>query len=444
MKYSKYNFVFACGSRHVIYNAASDGVIWLNPDLSKLIGENRNQVEEIEQHCPELYAAMLERRMIVDAELDETSDVIKRWQEEDNNPEHLYLTILPTLNCNLRCWYCYEEHKAKDNMSEATAHAVVRYVERAVMGGSLKCLHLSFFGGEPLLPFRNMVYPMLTKISALCKENDVKLILHFTTNGVLLTQNVIDQLLKLRLADNPAVQITLDGNREFHDRSRHTATKGPTFDTIVKNIHAALRSGFYVTNRFNYTAKSVDSFIDLIDAYADLTIAERERLRFDFQQVWQEEHLESVRQKALNLAEKFCGKKYNVDAEKRYKRKRCKADSENQVTINFDGNVFSCTARDTNKEECEGRLCEDGEIEWNERHRKRMAIKFGNDTCRACRIYPLCHGGCSQLKLEAGDDVKGCIKGYSDAQRVEIIQGRLNFLSRVQRPSENSCKKLFS
>lgn len=432
MKYSFYNYVFKNGSQSLIYNAATDGTIILQPDLAELIRRHKDEVGKLADVHPELYDAMAERKMIVGDETDECRELISEWEKEDNDPKHYYVTILPTLNCNLRCWYCYEEHNAKAYMNEETMRRVCAFIRSLAEKEELEYLHLSFFGGEPLLPFEKIVWPLLQSVCGICAERNVKVLLHFTTNGVLLTEDVIHRLLTLPLADKPGVQITLDGNRERHDNSRHTATKKGSFDTIVSNIHSALREGLFVNVRFNYTAESVDSFVDVLDDFEKLDAPLRERLHFDFQQVWQESHREDIRERAIHIARKFAGQSFNTRIEKRYNRDRCKSDADNQVEINYDGRLFSCTARDTMKEECEGFLSENGELVRNERHRKRMEVKYGNATCQACKIYPICHGGCSQMKLESDMD-KGCLRGLSEEQKLEIIQGRLEFVLKNKR-----------
>ena len=56
-----------------------------------------------------------------------------------------------------------------------------------------------------------------------------------------------------------------------------------------------------------------------------------------------------------------------------------------------------------------------------------VAVQAGNATCRACRIYPLCHGGCTQMKLEYKAPV-GCLKGYTEEQKTKILSGRMHEL----------------
>lgn len=47
---------------------------------------------------------------------------------------------------------------------------------------------------------------------------------------------------------------------------------------------------------------------------------------------------------------------------------------------------------------------------------------YCNPTCMACTIFPLCHGGCSQSKLESANP-NGCVKGFSERDKqVYVVQ----------------------
>lgn len=241
----------------------------------------------------------------------------------------------------------------------------------------------------------------------------------FTDYELIVADDVRQKLLSLGLRHNP---------------TRHTADGKPTYDLIISHIKAALRDGMDVNNRFNYTAGNVDTLVDVLEEYKDLTPEERKLLHFDFQQVWQDSGNAAAREKALRLADLFHRECHQIRIEKRYNRERCRDDAENQATINYDGLVYKCTARDPTPDLAEGVLTEEGDIEWNERYHRRMAVKYGNKACRACRIFPICHGGCSQTKLEAGDR-EDCLFGLDDERRLEIIRGRLDFILKTKRTS---------
>lgn len=110
---------------------------------------------------------------------------------------------------------------------------------------------------------------------------------------------------------------------------------------------------------------------------------------------------------------------------------RCYADKENTVIVNYNGDLFKCTARDFMREKREGVITSEGELIWNTKYSERMAIKYGNDTCKQCLIYPLCHAGCSQVKMESAS--LGCLRGYTEAQKEQVIRTRIDWLIENQK-----------
>lgn len=68
---------------------------------------------------------------------------------------------------------------------------------------------LSFFGGEPLLYFKQVVLPIVNGAKEICNRENKSLSLNFTTNGYLISDNLFKVL-----GDTPvSFQITLDGNK---------------------------------------------------------------------------------------------------------------------------------------------------------------------------------------------------------------------------------------
>ena len=91
---------------------------------------------------------------------------------------------------------------------------------------------LTFFGGEPLLNV-----PALMRIAEACHAHaaarGIEQIVSIITNGLLLTPELVDRLLPLGLT---GVKVTLDGDRETHDRMRPLRGGQGTFDRIIENV----------------------------------------------------------------------------------------------------------------------------------------------------------------------------------------------------------------
>ena len=437
MKQSKYNCILQDNTGMVIYNAATDQLVALTPQLANIFNEGKAAPEKIKAQHAELYDHLLQKGIFVCDDADETETYIRKREEYERSSGEYTITINPTLACNMSCWYCYESHKNMPAMSADVKQSVLLLIDKLLADNKLKKLNLSFFGGEPLLYFDKVVVDIINHAKMQCKAFDAKLSIHFTTNAYLLTDNVLKQLEGLDVS----FQITIDGGKQVHDSVRKTKGGEPTYARIVEHIHQTLSRGFSVGVRFNYTAKSIPSFIDVVKDFSHLQQEQKQLVNFTFQRVWQDNEgdADQVGQQVEHIERAFEQAGLFVNNAKGYIVPYCYADGVNTAVVNYNGDLFKCTARDFAPKSKEGTLAADGTLRWNERLRKRMSIRHGSDTCLQCRIYPICHGGCSQMKLEAPDGISSCPKGYDDDKIQEIMEGRALYLltSRKRQKSSN-------
>lgn len=425
MKESNYNFYLRDHTGMVIYNAKSDEVIALVPQLAELYEQRKETPETIRDVHPELFAYLVEKGVFIEEDIDEVEAYIKAREEKESKGEEFTITVNPTLACNMKCWYCYENHQNMPAMNDKVKQSVLALIEKLIEDERLKKLNVSFFGGEPLLFFDKIVAEIMDRADSLCKEKGAALSFHFTTNAFLLTEKVLERM----KGRDVSFQITLDGNENVHNTVRMTKTDQLTYRVIVEHICQATRMGFPVGVRFNYTAKSLPSFIDVLSDFQDVSSEQKSRLNFTFQRVWQDNEgdPEQIERQVGEIEQAFEKAGLIVNASNDYAVPYCYADKKNTAVINYNGDLYKCTARDFLPKNKEGVLTADGNLKWNERNKRRMAIRHGIDFCRRCRIYPICHGGCSQMKLESSI-IDSCPKGY-DAEKIEeIMKGRAMFI----------------
>ena len=82
--------------------------------------------------------------------------------------------VYPTQNCNLKCWYCYETHVLNSKMSEEVLENTKSYITKLCQNSTNRILRLTFFGGEPFLYYKDIVYPLLVHAKQECIENKQK------------------------------------------------------------------------------------------------------------------------------------------------------------------------------------------------------------------------------------------------------------------------------
>lgn len=418
-KWSRYNYLYDNGENFILFNLASKAYLALVPQLAKLIEEKKDNIGTLSTIHPELCEILKEKGFIIDSGLDEVETLLKRWRDIESSKKSYSIIVLPTLDCNCRCWYCYEQHNAGTNMTPQTVELIKKHIDLKTSDPELQHFHLSFFGGEPLMGFHTVVMPLLKYAKEICQKRSIGYDAHFTTNASLLTDKMISEMKDLNISIG--FQITLDGNRKTHDSIRCTKTGKPTFDTIVANIHKLLQNGFKVSLRINYTTANLDTNYDIIDEFKDLSDDMRKKFDVILQQVWQDAGNNTAKGSELiiKIQNEFNSKQLCTNS-KYTNNYRCYADCENNVVINYNGDIYKCTARDFLPENKEGVISADGHVEFNDIFKERMSVKHTNVFCKHCVIFPLCMGTCSQFSLENNNEEK-CYHNFSETDKEACI-----------------------
>lgn len=165
-------------------------------------------------------------------------------------------TILPTTECNARCFYCFESDHKRCTLTEKLTEDVIEYIAKASKGGPVD---ISWFGGEPLVASK--------RISQICKglrSRDVKFNSSMVSNAYLFDEELI------RIAKNEwrlkNVQITLDGTETVYNETKaFIQPKDNPYRRVLRNIGWLLESGILVNVRLNVTDKNYEDLNRLVD-----------------------------------------------------------------------------------------------------------------------------------------------------------------------------------
>lgn len=162
---------------------------------------------------------------IVKKEDNELVYIMHRYYSKMFNGRSLNLSIAPTMKCNFNCFYCFEDgNKNYGTMSEIVVDKLIGYI----YSNRDKYITLHWFGGEPLLGFRQ-----IKRISDQLNDIGVKYTSTIITNGSLLSKKIISELENLHLQ---YIQISLDGVAKDHDCRRTFKNGNPSFDLIISNL----------------------------------------------------------------------------------------------------------------------------------------------------------------------------------------------------------------
>lgn len=426
MKLSNYAWIVRHENTYILYKCHHETLVAIEEPLKELL--EKGDWEVLEEMHPTFFAYLVERGFLLEDHVDESREVIAEWEREDADRSVYSIIINPTMDCNMRCWYCYEKHEKGSVMSDEMVETVLRFIGKKVQSPELKQLNLNFFGGEPLLYYKKVIRPILERTASLCHSENKNLYLHITTNGYLLNERVLSSIKSY--TSNVVFQIAIDGNEEVHNETKYLGGKGDkTYAHIMENAKSILSQGLYLTLRCNCTLKNIHSFADVAKELSVLSEDEKRYLTIDFQQVWQDytNDIPEFHEGCAEVRKIFQKNDIYVKVDRSIDPRRCYADKDTGVVINYNGHIYSCTAREFNIERSEGTLSSSAELLWNEKKELRRTLRYGNKTCQACSIYPLCHGRCTQMKLDTGNNT-GCICQYSENKKRELIKSRIGFL----------------
>jgi uncharacterized protein len=422
MKASRFNLFFPHESHYIGYNTYFKEFIILEDTLYQMYDASfrMNDFEDLKEVHPDFHTHLIRNGFLVDEELDEVARVIELSKMIDNDDTKFELHINPTMNCNFKCWYCYETHIKDSKMDAETISSTESFVKQVFDNKlGLKEFSLSWFGGEPLLYFYKVMVPILKSSYDLAQSRGIKFSSGMTTNGLLIDKNVIDVC---KQYDLDFFQITLDGNKEKHDKVRFISEGRGSYDKIVANIFELAKNGIQVNVRINISLETLVGIKDIADDFAGMTEEDRKFINFDLHKVWQitqdiDEEINANRWYFRNKGFVVSSGTFDTVVNS------CYGDHRNHATINYNGEVFKCTARDFTTSNSEGVLKGDGFIEWNEKLEKRLNSKFKNKPCLECPILPMCGGGCTQQAIEH-EGVDYCIYDFDINKKMDVVKNK--------------------
>ncbi|MBW1619373.1 radical SAM/SPASM domain-containing protein [Empedobacter falsenii] len=405
------------------YNSVNDKFMLLEYALYDLLQAaiNENNPIGLQEIHPDYFNALIQNGFIVNKEKDEYAEVREIIINTDQDESFFNIIINPTMNCNFKCWYCYENHIKSSKMSEDIIKKVYKLIDNVTSKEKTKNLYLSWFGGEPLLYFDKVMIPILEYANRKTIEKNIGFESDITTNGYLINQKMINNFIQYNITHN---QITLDGHRDLHNTVRNVNEKRGSYDEIINNVKLLCKNNISTTLRINFTDETLKSVLNIIEDISDISNDDREWLEISFHQVWQTKEKGNLElsEKLKTIKKTFKENNFFVSGNTRDNiRNSCYADKTNEVVINYNGDAFKCTARDFTKNNREGILQEDGTIDWFEKNTTRLMAKLNNKPCQTCPILPLCGSGCSQVAFENnGEDY--CVYDFDIEKKKEVVR----------------------
>ncbi len=394
---------------YLYYNAFSDNYLLLNHRLHSIY--QNNTPEKIKEINPSLYETLIQNRFIIEDNVDEFSITEYKKLQKKYDSTLYHIVINTTLDCNLKCWYCYES-KIKDSiLKEDIIDSIKKNIRLKFELAPYKELKISFFGGEPFLNFK-CIQEVLDFAQEFTQKHKIDLVADFTTNATLITKEQLLYLSNFKCC----FQITLDGYREKHNTIRFfKENKIGTYNDIIHNIHRIHNSipESYIWIRINFDNQTLNHFSDILKDLEDLN---RKKTFLILRRVWQLPKDSVGKDILLESLQNSLDAGFFIDYYTLSRNELCFAERENQVLINYDGRVFKCSTIECfDEKHSYGTLQPNGEISWNINALAQKVKYISGEECKNCKLYPACLGRCSQKKSK-----KQAIECYLETTNLSI------------------------
>jgi uncharacterized protein len=140
-------------------------------------------------------------------------------------------------DCNLACTYCYAEGGSYGRPLRLLDPETARQAVRKLIddSGDTETVTLVIFGGEPLL---NMpaVRAAVEEAREYSSEKGKRVFVSLTSNGTLLTQEIIEFVQRNRIA----IAVSMDGPADLHDSNRPDRDGYGSYTAITANLAGLL------------------------------------------------------------------------------------------------------------------------------------------------------------------------------------------------------------
>ena len=266
----------ASGSVHLVDEVAYDIIaLYETASQEEIIGkilarygEREDVTREDILSCLEDIAALKEAGKLFSE--DPYENLAMSYKNNSSVVKALCLHVAHT--CNLNCSYCFASQGKYQGERALMSFEVGKQAFDFLIAhsGTRRNLEVDFFGGEPMMNFE-VVKQLVAYARSIEKEKGKNFRFTFTTNGVLLDEEVMDFLNK----EMSNVVLSLDGRREVHDHFRKDYAGRGSYDVILPKFKRLVekRGGKNYYVRGTFTHHNTDFTKDILHM-ADLGFTE--------------------------------------------------------------------------------------------------------------------------------------------------------------------------
>ena len=402
---SRYVNLFEVKNEFFVYNSLNRSILQIDKSLYEFFNKYKNTRQEIQLDCDEETISILKKKDIV---ISHEEDDIKLCLDITNynrtRKDFRHITIAPTMDCCFNCYYCFEKNKKKQYIKE---EAIKSIIEQIRVDKSLKHLHITWFGGEPLMAKESILKfsEELFKVYRGLYSSDI------ITNGWYLDKEAIEILKQAKISE---IQVSLESSRYRHNQIKKKKNID-VYEKILENVELLIEQfpEINVIIRINFSKMEIENFIssykyikerfktNRIHISPGFLISRNCQSINDFDNIYfsHDDKLKFF----IDLWYKYripLGKvKYNDYSSE------CATRNPNSIVIDPVGGIYRCWEQIGDTSKRVGKMTSKGinrEIAIEDEIKKELQLTdpIRDTDCMSCSFLPLCCQGCPLEKLK--------------------------------------------
>jgi uncharacterized protein len=275
LKPSRYNRVVKHGNRWLLFNGVSSALMQVEAvtmdKLRPVLSDKACcSLEDLKNSGLQQFAdPLLKGHYLVEECVNELEFLRERFRSAQFQ-DPVTVTIATTLDCNLGCYYCYEE-RDRTYLNTQTCGRIFDHVAGLMRTSPDKKLYVSWYGGEPMMNSQAIEY-LSEHFLRLCDDNGYRYCAHMVSNGTCWPDSpdaCVDFVTRHKIKH---VQFTFDGLHKNHNNRRHYLKVDPSqpssFETLCKTVNSLVgKTAIYL--RLNVDRGNISDAYRLVDFFSE-------------------------------------------------------------------------------------------------------------------------------------------------------------------------------
>lgn len=437
----------------ILYHGIQGSIDEVTTELGKTLKKFQNDKIPLISDLPEnVLSYLAERGHLTNEspfrEYESAKKLYRKFHKQnvEGNKRSGLLMLVPSYDCNLACPYCYQckirqEHKGRPNAMMTTETVDL------IFGKALKRLYphvdrlsniyVTFYGGEPFLIKHRRV---VERVIHYTKKYQMSV--HAVSNAT--TLHELMEFVGKERGLVSSIQISFDGDKDYHDKSRITPAGEGTFDCIIQNIHRLVDRDVIVSIRINTSKFSlgrlklfeealkkegllnhpnIQPYAAAIHGHMD----DNNSMTYGTTESKISLQIEKEKLEVLSPLERTKSRLAHIfQSNKSFPQRRthfCMQNSPHSFVLDPFKRIYGCYEESGKPDLAVGKLFDDGTVKFNERYKKYQKRHLANlSKCSRCPVGLTCAGGCAAQARGKDSSIEGAFKNicYSNKELVAM------------------------